>query len=81
MGNENGGPERPAVATKEAETTVASNTLPQAPPPVVVPCRSCGTGIYFARTAKGKLCPMNPATRRSHFEDCPGAKAWRGKGR
>lgn len=44
------------------------------------PCRSCGTLIYFARTSKGKLNPVNPETGRSHFEDCPAAKEWRGKG-
>lgn len=54
-------------------------------------CRSCGAGVVFLRTRKGKLMPCDAETvehddyyfdynkHRTHFETCPDAGDWRRK--
>ncbi len=44
--------------------------IPPATP--VKACRSCGAGIYWIVTAKGKRMPVDPDGT-SHFATCPNA--------
>lgn len=39
-------------------------------------CRGCGAEIYWIRTIKGKLMPVDPDGT-SHFATCPKAKSFR----
>jgi hypothetical protein len=45
-------------------------------PAPILPCRSCGAPIYFVRTERGKLMPMDAETGETHFATCPQAKQW-----
>ncbi len=53
-------------------------------------CKSCGAGIVWIETDRGKAMPLSVATIEeragfrfalSHFSDCPEAKEWSGKAR
>jgi predicted RNA-binding Zn-ribbon protein involved in translation (DUF1610 family) len=43
-------------------------------------CRSCGTEIWWGKTATGKRCPFDIVdgkhTAISHFSTCPDAHRW-----
>jgi hypothetical protein len=39
-------------------------------------CRSCGQGVRWMKTAKGKLTPVN-LDGEPHWATCPNAGQWR----
>jgi hypothetical protein len=43
-----------------------------------VPCRGCGAWIYWIRTEKGKLMPVDPGGA-PHWATCPKAAEFRRK--
>jgi len=55
------------------------------PDAIPVPCASCGAGMVWMKTSKGKAMPLSVATIEErdgvkyalpHFADCPEAKEW-----
>lgn len=42
-------------------------------------CRSCGQSVNWCKTKSGKLMPVDPDLKNSHFKTCPQAGKWRKK--
>jgi len=70
--------ERDMFGARKGEYEMPLDAIP-------VTCASCGAGMIWIKTAKGKAMPLSVATIEerdgsrfalSHFSDCPEAKEW-----
>ena len=70
--------ERDMFGARKGEYQLPHDAIP-------VTCQSCGAGMVWISTAKGKAMPLSVATIEerdgakyalSHFSDCPEAKEW-----
>lgn len=70
--------ERDMFGARKGEYQLPPNAIP-------VSCQSCGAGMVWIKTAKGKALPLSVATIEerdgekfalAHFVDCKDAKEW-----